>query len=523
MDRVIGIDLGTTNSCVAVMEGGKPTVIANSDGHRTTPSVVAYAKNGDQLIGRLAKRQAVTNPENTFYSVKRFIGCGADEITEELKAVAYDVKSTGDSIKLPCPIQEKDFAPEEVSARVLRKLAEDASAYLNEKVAKAVVTVPAYFNESQRKATKDAGRIAGLDVLRILNEPTAAAFAYGFEKEKDECILVFDLGGGTFDVSILKMGDGTFEVLATGGDPHLGGDDFDKAIADHVADTFKASEGIDLREDKQALQRLIEAAEKAKIDLSTRTKTTINLPFIAANEDGPKNLEESLTRDTFEELCASLVDRCKNPVENSLKQASLSYDKINAVVMVGGSTRIPAVKELVKKLTGKDPNQSVNPDEVVALGAAVQGGVMAGDVDVTDILLIDVTPLSLGVETKGGVMENMIDCNTVIPTKSVKTFTTSQDNQTRVKINVLQGESKSVEENKSLGTFLLEGIPPKPAYAAKVEVTFEMDADGILEVTAKEKTTGKKQSISIAGSSNLTEGEIDQMAKEVEEDSIMAL
>ena len=544
MSKVVGIDLGTTNSCVAVMEGGRATVIANADGFRTTPSMVAYTKDGDQLIGRMARRQAVTNPENTFYSVKRFVGCRADEIAEELKAVAYQVKRSGDSVRLACPILGKDFAPEEVSARVLRKLADDASAHLGEKVTRAVVTVPAYFNDSQRRATKDAGRIAGLEVMRIINEPTAAALAYGVEKgdelaygmeeESDELaygedekgdkkILVFDLGGGTFDVSILTVGDdNVFEVIATGGDPHLGGDDFDKAVVDYLVDTFKAKEGIDLRKDKQALQRLTEAAEKAKIELSSATQSEINLPFIA----GQKGLEESLTRSKFEELCAQLVARCKVPVENVLKEADLSYGTINEVVMVGGSTRIPAIKTLVKKLTGKNPNQSVNPDEVVALGAAIQGGAMTGDAK--DVLLLDVTSLPLGTEVFDGPgrplrMSTIIEKNTKIPTTSTETYFTVQDNQTKVKVNVLQGEHELAKDNKLLGEFLLEDIPPKPAGIAKIEVTFDIDANSILNVTAQETTTGKQASISITGSSNLTERQIEQMARDMEDDSIVAL
>ena len=517
MGKVVGIDLGTTNSCVSVMEGGKPTVIANAEGFRTTPSVVAYTKNEDQLVGQIAKRQAVMNPDNTFYSVKRFIGRRAGEVAEELKEVTYDVENTGDSIKVACPVLKKNFAPEEVSSRVLRKLADDASTYLGDKVTQAVVTVPAYFNDSQRQATKDAGRIAGLEVLRIINEPTAAALAYGLEKKSNEHILVFDLGGGTFDVSILEVGDGVFEVLATSGDPHLGGDDFDKAIVDYLADTFKANEGIDLRQDKQALQRLTEAAEKAKIELSSATQSEINLPFITATQDGPRHLDQSLTRGKFEELCASLVSRCQGPVQDALKEASLSRDKIDEVVMVGGSTRIPAIKTIVKQLTGKDPNQSVNPDEVVAIGAAIQGGVLAGDVK--DILLLDVTPLSLGVETLGGVMTKMISRNTTIPTKKAETYSTAVDGQTNVEIHVLQGEREFAKDNKSLGTFRLDGIPPASRGVPQIEVTFDIDANGILNVTAKDKGSGKEQSISITGSSKLSDREIDQMVKDAQANS----
>jgi molecular chaperone DnaK len=458
MGKVVGIDLGTTNSCVAVMEGGKPTVIANAEGFRTTPSVVAYTKNQDQLVGQIAKRQAVMNPENTFYSVKRFIGRRVDEVNEESKEVSYGVEKAGANVKVKCPVLSKQFAPEEVSAQVLRKLAEDAGKYLGETVTQAVITVPAYFNDSQRQATKDAGKIAGLEVLRIINEPTAAALAYGLDKKNNERILVFDLGGGTFDVSVLEVGDGVFEVLSTSGDTHLGGDDFDKVIVDHLADTFKANEGIDLRQDKQALQRLTEAAEKAKIELSSATQSEINLPFITATPEGPKHLDLTLTRAKFEELASKLIDRCRVPVEQALKDAKLSAAELDEIVMVGGSTRIPAVLELVKRTTGKDPNQTVNPDEVVAVGAAIQGGVLAGEVK--DILLLDVTPLSLGVETLGGVMTKMIPRNTTIPTKKSETYSTAVDGQTNVEIHVLQGEREMASDNKSLGTFRLDGSPP---------------------------------------------------------------
>ena len=423
MGKVVGIDLGTTNSCVSVMEGGKPTVIANAEGFRTTPSVVAYTKNQDQLVGQIAKRQAVMNPDNTFYSVKRFIGRRVDEVNEESKEVSYGVEKAGSNVKVKCPVLDKQFAPEEVSAQVLRKLAEDAGKYLGETVTQAVITVPAYFNDSQRQATKDAGKIAGLEVLRIINEPTAAALAYGLDKKSNERILVFDLGGGTFDVSVLEVGDGVFEVLSTSGDTHLGGDDFDKVIVDHLAETFKANEGIDLRQDKQALQRLTEAAEKAKIELSNATQSEINLPFITATPEGPKHLDLTLTRAKFEELAANLIDRCRIPVEQALKDAKLSAGELDEIVMVGGSTRIPAVLELVKRTTSKDPNQTVNPDEVVAVGAAIQGGVLAGEVK--DILLLDVTPLSLGVETLGGVMTKMITRNTTVPTKKTETYSTA--------------------------------------------------------------------------------------------------
>ncbi|MBD2424146.1 molecular chaperone DnaK [Cyanobium sp. FACHB-13342] len=514
MGKVVGIDLGTTNSCVAVMEGGKPTVIANAEGFRTTPSVVAYTKNQDQLVGQIAKRQAVMNPENTFYSVKRFIGRRVDEVNEESKEVSYGVEKVGANVKVKCPVLNKQFAPEEVSAQVLRKLAEDAGKYLGETVTQAVITVPAYFNDSQRQATKDAGKIAGLEVLRIINEPTAAALAYGLDRKSNERILVFDLGGGTFDVSVLEVGDGVFEVLSTSGDTHLGGDDFDKVIVDHLADSFKANEGIDLRQDKQALQRLTEAAEKAKIELSSATQSEINLPFITATPEGPKHLDLTLTRAKFEELASKLIDRCRVPVEQALKDAKLSSGELDEIVMVGGSTRIPAVLELVKRVTGKDPNQTVNPDEVVAVGAAIQGGVLAGEVK--DILLLDVTPLSLGVETLGGVMTKMITRNTTIPTKKTEVYSTAVDGQTNVEIHVLQGEREMASDNKSLGTFRLDGIPPAPRGVPQIEVTFDIDANGILSVTAKDKGSGKEQSISITGASTLSENEVEKMVKDAE-------
>ena len=515
MAKVVGIDLGTTNSCVAVLEGGQPTVIANAEGQRTTPSVVAYTKNGDKLVGQIAKRQGVMNPRDTFYSVKRFVGRRYDEVGNETKEVAYEVvKDSNGSVKINCPVLNKKFAPEEISAQVLRKLADDASAYLGEKVTQAVITVPAYFNDSQRQATKDAGKIAGLEVLRIINEPTAAALAYGLDKKSQETILVFDLGGGTFDVSILEVGDGVFEVKATAGDTHLGGDDFDKKIVDWLATEFKNSEGIDLRSDKQALQRLTEAAEKAKIELSGATQTNLNLPFITATQDGPKHLDMTLTRSQFEQMCSDLLDRCRVPVEQSLKDAGLSNSDIDEVVLVGGSTRIPAVQSLVKRITGKDPNQGVNPDEVVAIGAAIQAGVLAGEVK--DVLLLDVTPLSLGVETLGGVMSKLVPRNTTVPVQKSEIFSTAADGQTNVEIHVLQGERELASDNKSLGTFRLDGIPPAPRGVPQIEVKFDIDANGILSVSAKDKASGKEQSITISGASTLDEKEVEQMVKDAE-------
>jgi len=514
MAKVIGIDLGTTNSVVAVMEGGKPEVITNSEGNRTTPSVVAYTKKGELLVGQIAKRQAVVNPENTFYSIKRFIGRKTNEVTEELRQVSYKVIQTDDIIKLDCPALQKKFAAEEISAQVLRKLTEDATKYLGETVNQAVITVPAYFNDSQRQATKDAGRIAGLDVLRIINEPTAASLSYGLEKKDNETILVFDLGGGTFDVSILEVGDGVFEVLATSGDTHLGGDDFDEKIVQWLVQEFKSAEGIDLTKDNQALQRLTEAAEKAKIELSNLSQASINLPFICVSSDGPKHLEKELTRAKFEELCSDLIQRCKTPIQNALKDAELTPTAIDQNVLVGGSTRIPAVQDLVKNLLGKEPNQTVNPDEVVAVGAAVQAGVLGGEVK--DILLLDVTPLSLGVETLGGITTKITPRNTIIPTKKSETFSTAVDNQPNVEIHVLQGERELAKDNKSLGTFRLDGIASAPRGVPQIEVTFDIDASGILSVTAKDKATNKQQSITISGASTLPKEDVERMVEEAE-------
>nr|WMP12301.1 Chaperone protein DnaK [Laurencia verruciformis] len=519
MTKVVGIDLGTTNSVVAVMEGGKPTVISNKEGLRTTPSVVAYTKKQDKLIGNIAKRQAVMNPENTFYSVKRFIGRQYDEVANEISQLSYLVNKENINIKLDCPALDKSFAPEEISAQVLRKLVEDASTYLGQQVTKAVITVPAYFNDSQRQATKDAGQIAGLDVLRIINEPTAASLSYGLDKKNNETILVFDLGGGTFDVSVLEVGDGVFEVLSTSGDTNLGGDDFDRKVVEWLVDEFRNDEGIDLSKDRQALQRLTEAAEKAKMELSSLLQTDINLPFITSTDTGPKHLEKNITRAKFEDLCSDLISRCKIPVSNALKDAQLTTSSIDEVVLVGGSTRIPAIQALVKDYIGKDPNQSVNPDEVVAIGAAVQAGVLAGEVK--DILLLDVTPLSLGVETLGGIMTKIISRNTTVPTKKSEVFSTAIDNQPNVEIHVLQGEREFTKDNKSLGTFRLDGIMPAPRGVPQIEVTFDIDANGILSVMAKDKGTGKEQSITITGASTLPKEEVEQLVKEAEDNSIL--
>jgi molecular chaperone DnaK len=514
MQKVVGVDLGTTNSVVAVIEGSQPVVITNAEGLRTTPSVVAYTKKGDLLVGQIAKRQAVINSENTFYSVKRFIGTNPNELTVEQKEVAYPLVEDGDTFKIKCTNLDKIFSPEEISSQVLRKLSEDASKYIGQSVQQAVVTVPAYFNDTQRQATKDAGKIAGLEVLRIINEPTAASLAYGLDKKDNERILVFDLGGGTFDVSVLEVGDGIFEVLSTSGDTRLGGDNFDRKIVEFLLEQFAKNEGMSLKKDSQALQRLTEAAEKAKIELSTVTETTISLPFITATDTGPKHIEEKLTRSDFEKLCDDTITACRTPVEQALKDAKLDKGQLDEVVLVGGSTRIPGVQELVKSLSGKVPNQTVNPDEVVAIGAAVQGGVLSGEVK--DILLLDVTPLSLGVETLGGVMTKIISRNTTVPTKKSEFFSTAVDNQTNVEIHVLQGERELASDNKSLGEFRLDGIPLAPRSVPKIEVSFDIDVNGILMVKAKDNSTGSEQSITIEGSSRLADDDIERMVKEAE-------
>ncbi|NCQ94164.1 MAG: molecular chaperone DnaK [Microcystis aeruginosa W11-06] len=510
MGRVVGIDLGTTNSVVAVMEGGKPVVIANSEGMRTTPSVVGFNKDGELVVGQMARRQGVLNPQNTYYGVKRYIGRRYSELNPESKRVPYTIRRDEmGNIKIKCPRLQKEFAPEEISALVLRRLAEEASRYLGEEVTGAVITVPAYFNDSQRQATRDAGRIAGLEVLRILNEPTAAALAYGLDEQESKKILVFDLGGGTFDVSILEVGDGVFEVKATSGDTQLGGNDFDKRIVDWLANQFLEQEGVELRQDRQALQRLTEAAEKAKIELSGVSVTDINLPFIIATEDGPKHIETRLSRAQFEELCGDLISRLRRPLKRALSDAGLSPVQLDEVVLVGGGTRMPVVKDLVRSFIDREPNQNVNPDEVVAVGAAIQAGILGGEVK--DVLLLDVTPLSLGLETIGGVMKKLIPRNTTIPVRRSDLFSTSENNQTVVEIHVLQGEREMASDNKSLGRFKLTGIPPAPRGIPQVQVSLDIDANGILQVTARDKMTGREQSVTIQGASTLSEGEINRM------------
>lgn len=515
--KVVGIDLGTTNSVVAVLEGANPNVIPNAEGTRTTPSVIAYTPSGELLVGQLAKRQSVVNPDNTFSSVKRFIGCKFDEIKSEIDRISYKVIEDNGKIKIHCPSLKKDFSPEEISASVLKKLVNDASKYLKENVTQAIVTVPAYFNDSQRLATKDAGTIAGLDVLRILNEPTAAALAYGLEKKKNEVVLIFDLGGGTFDVSILEVGDEVFEVLATSGDTHLGGDDFDQAIVNFIIDDFKTKEGIDLYSEKQALQRIIEASEKAKIELSMLQSTRINLPFIYIDGQIPKHIDVEIDRSKFESLSRSILERCKIPVLKALEDAKLSKSDIDEVILVGGSTRIPAVRNLLKDLLNKDLNETVNPDEVVAMGAAVQAGIIAGEI--TDLILLDVTPLSLGVETMGGLMTTIINRNTSIPVKQSEVFSTGADLQDTVEIHVLQGERPFAKDNKSLGIFRLKGIPPAPRGVPKINVTFQLDVDGLLSVSAREEKSGQEQSIKIEGASVLGRDEISKMLEEAEQNA----
>lgn len=515
MNKVIGIDLGTTNSVVAVTEGAKPTVIANSQGERTTPSVVAYTKKQDLLVGQVAKRQAVINPENTFYSVKRFIGSKINELNKESTSVSYDVVSDkNENIKLECPALNTKFSPEEISAQILRKLVQDASKYLEQDIEEAVITVPAYFNDSQRQATQDAGQIAGLNVRRILNEPTAASLAYGLDKNKNESILVFDLGGGTFDVSVLEVGDGVFEVLATNGDTQLGGDNFDNVIVNHVLQNFEEQEGVDLTKDKQALQRVKEAAEKAKVELSSVPETKIALPFISSTAEGPKHIATNLSREKFESLADNLIHNCRIPVENAINDAKLTADQIGEVVLVGGSTRIPAVRSLIKRIINKEPNQTVNPDEVVAIGAALQGGIIAGEVK--NILLIDVTPLSVGVETFGGLLTKIINRNSTIPTQRSELFSTAVDNQPNVEIHVLQGEREFADDNKSLGKFRLNGIRPARRGEPQIQVSFDLDVDGVLSVKANDKDSGEEQSIVIEGASTLDKKEIEEMIQNAE-------
>jgi molecular chaperone DnaK len=516
MGKVVGIDLGTTNSVIAVMEGGKPVVIANLEGGRTTPSVVGFGKDGERLIGQLARRQTVLNPQNTFYSVKRFMGRKYAELNADSKRVPYTIRrDDAGEVKIKCPRLEKEFAPEEISAMILKKLAEDASRYLGEPVTAAVVTVPAYFNDAQRQATRDAGRIAGIDIKRILNEPTAAALAYGLDRDEVQTVMVFDLGGGTFDVSILDVGNGVFEVLATSGDTQLGGNDFDTLIVDWLAEQFLETEGIDLRRDRQSLQRLTEAAEKAKIELSGLPDTNISLPFITATEDGPKHLDVTLSRGQFEVLSVNLLQRLKDPVALALEDSDLRPSDIDEVVLVGGSTRIPFVQRLVRDFIKKEPNQNVNPDEVVAVGAAVQAGILAGDLK--DIMLLDVTPLSLGLETIGGVMKPLIPRNTTIPVRRSDVFSTAENNQSQVEVHILQGERQLADNNKSLGRFQLRGIPPAPRGIPQVQVSFDIDANGILQVTALDKYTGREQSITVQGATNLAESEIARMMKDAEQ------
>lgn len=515
MGKVIGIDLGTTNSVVAVMEGGEPVVIPNSEGGRTTPSVVAFTKDGERLVGQVARRQAITNPENTIFSIKRFMGRRHDEVQDEEKLVPYDVvRGAKDRVSVKIPNADKTYTPPEISAMILQKMRQTAEDYLGTKVDQAVITVPAYFNDAQRQATKDAGKIAGLEVLRIINEPTAAALAYGLDKDADEKIAVFDLGGGTYDISILELGDGVFEVKSTNGDTHLGGDDYDQRVINWLVEEFKKDQGIDLSQDSMALQRLKEAAEKAKMELSTTMSSDINLPFITATQDGPKHLNYSLSRAKFEQLVDDLNQRTIPPMEAALKDAGLTTDDIDEVILVGGSTRIPKLQEIVKEFFGKEPHKGVNPDEVVGIGAAIQGGVLSGDV--TDVLLLDVTPLSLGIETLGGVMTPLIERNTTIPTKKAEVFSTAEDNQTSVEIHVLQGERKMAIDNKTIGKFTLTGIPPATRGTPQVEVTFDIDANGILHVSALDKTTGKEQKIRIEASSGLSDAEIENMVKDAE-------
>ncbi|MGI6369400.1 MAG: molecular chaperone DnaK [Ignavibacteria bacterium] len=518
MGKIIGIDLGTTNSCVSVMEGNSPVVIANSEGGRTTASMVGFAKNGEKLVGQAAKRQAVTNPHNTVYSIKRFMGRRLSEVSEEINMVPYKVKSSADGNSIRISIDDKDYSAPEISAMILQKMKQTAEDFLGQKIEEAIITVPAYFNDAQRQATKDAGEIAGLKVKRIINEPTAAALAYGLDKKgKNSTVAIYDLGGGTFDVSILEIGDGVFEVKSTNGDTHLGGDNFDQRLIDFLADEFNKTEGIDLRKDPMALQRLREAAEKAKIELSQMLQTDVNLPFITATQDGPKHLNINITRAKFENLCADLFDKTLIPLENAINDAKINPSQIDDVLLVGGSTRIPKIQELVKNFFGKEPSKGVNPDEVVALGAAIQGGVLAGDV--SDILLLDVTPLTLGIETQGGVMTNMINANTTIPTRKTEVFSTAADNQTSVEVHVLQGERPMARDNRSLGRFHLDGIPTAPRGVPQIEVTFDIDANGILSVTAKDKATNKEQNIRIEASSGISKEEIERMKNEAQKNA----